>query len=565
MKNNLNKLLIITLLLFVYTGCDIEPEYYSQVAPDTYYDSKEAVLQRFARPFTHARWTFAQDFNPFTLQELTTDAFCSPVRGSQNADKSREDYKMHYHDFPVHFGASYQVYISRMSGVARCWAAIDDLSEVDLSSFGISDETWNNWVAQITAMAALYYLEAFDCFGGLPLYAESAEFEKPRSSAKETFYFIEGLFKKALPDLEAKPVLGGQESGYIKQAAAALGLARLYFNANVYIGEDMYKEAEMICQDIIDCKYGQYDLEEDWTKIFGFENQNSKEIIWSIPSERAQLETDAYYLWSRQMPANMNNYFGGIVSSSGENGICLTPSKDAKGNPYTYKLGSPFSKFEDTDVRKKQYRYLGKGKYEGMFVYGKLENPDNPAWKVVGTQEYHGQTLELVDCVARLSEGGTKSDMNSGEENSGVRMIKFSPRPSANESSILFNPDIPLMRLTEAYYILAECKMREGQTGEAAKLINRVRSRYFADGKDPNPVTAANLDKWRMLDEWLIEFLGECRRRTDLIRWNEFIEGEWWDHTPDGSINKHKKLFPIADYILDASDIIDQNPGYDKN
>ena len=39
----------------MYTGCDIEPEYYSQVAPDTYYDSKEAVLQRFARPFTHAR------------------------------------------------------------------------------------------------------------------------------------------------------------------------------------------------------------------------------------------------------------------------------------------------------------------------------------------------------------------------------------------------------------------------------------------------------------------------------------------------------------------------------
>lgn len=497
MKNNLNKLLIITLLSFMYTGCDIEPEYYSQVAPDTYYDSKEAVLQRFARPFTHARWTFAQDDAPFILQELTTDAFCSPVRGTQNADKSSEDYKMHYHDFPVHFGASYQVYISRMAGVARCWAAIDDLSEVDLSRFGISDETWNNWVAQITAMAALYYLEAFDCFGGLPLYAESAEFEKPRSSAKETFYFIEGLFKKALPDLEAKPVLGGQESGYIKKAAAALGLARLYFNANVYIGEDMYKEAEMICRDIIDCKYGQYDLEEDWTKIFGFENQNSKEIIWSIPSERAQLETDAYYLWSRQMPANMNNYFGGIVSSSGENKICLTPSKDAKGNPYTYKLGSPFSKFEDTDVRKKQYRYLGKGKYEGMFVYGKLENPDNPAWKVVGTQEYYGKTLELVDCVARLSEGGTKSDMNSGEENSGVRMIKFSPRPSANESSILFNPDIPLMRLTEAYYILAECKMREGQTGEAAKLINRVRSRYFADGKDPNPVTAANLDKLR--------------------------------------------------------------------
>ncbi len=55
--------------------------------------------------------------------------------------------------------------------------------------------------------------------------------------------------------------------------------------------------------------------------------------------------------------------------------------------------------------------------------------------------------------------------------------------------------------------------------GDAAELINKVRARNFADGKDPNPVTAANLDKYRLADEWMIEFLGESRRRTDLIRW----------------------------------------------
>ena len=324
----------------------------------------------------------------------------------------------------------------------------------------------------------------------------------------------------------------------------------------------MYDDAAKICQDLISGKYGTYDLDEDWTDTFGFNNSYSKEIIWSIPSERAQLETDAFYSWNRFMPTNISQYFGGIPNSGGSNAYCLSPSLDGTGKEYSFRLGKPFSKFEDTDVRKKCYRYLGDGKYEGMFFFGELENPDNPAWKVLGTQEYKGKTVNLVDQVARISEGKTTSDMDSGEENSGVRLVKFSPRPNVQDVGLLFNPDIPLMRLTEAYYILAECKMRKGDKKGAAELINKVRSRYFQDGKDPNPVTEANLDKWRMLDEWLIEILGECRRRTDLLRWNEYIEGEWWDHSPDGGLNAHKKRFPISTHILDASDVIEQNPGY---
>ena len=152
--------------------------------------------------------------------------------------------------------------------------------------------------------------------------------------------------------------------------------------------------------------------------------------------------------------------------------------------------------------------------------------------------------------------------METGEENSGVRLVKFSPRPNANDASLLFNPDIPIMRLTEAYYILAECKWRSGDRKGAADLINEVRKRYFENGNDPNKATAENLDQWRMLDEWMIEFIGENRRRTDLIRWNQYITGEWWDHTPDGGNNSHKKLFPISTHILNVSDVIEQNPGY---
>ena len=562
MKTNIFKKVALAISLVAAAGCDIEPVYFTQVAPDTFYESKEAVWQRFYRPFTHARYTFAMNSDFFAVQELTTDEFISPVRGSQNADKSNIFYKMHYHDFPLYFSASYFVYNNRMLGISRCWATLDDLSQVNLKKFGFPDGTFDNWKAQMEAMVGIYYLEGLDCYGGLPLYPGSAKEEKPRSTAKETFYFIEDLLKKSIKGLEAKKA-GETEQGDIRQAAAAMALARLYFNAVSYIGVDMYDEAAKVCEDLIAGKYGAYELDADWTTTFGFNNENSKEIIWSIPNEGSQLETDAYELWTRQMPTNMRNYLGGLTKSAGNNYYCLTPSLDGTGKPYTYKLGSPFSKFEDTDVRKKPYRYLGNGKYEGMFFFGELVNPDNPSWKVTGTQEYYGKTLNLVDQVAQLSKGKTESNMNTGEENSGIRIIKYCPRPNSNDARLLFNPDIPLMRLSEAYYTLAECKMRKGDKAGAAKLINEVRKRYFEGGNDPNPVTAENLDQWRMLDEWMVEFLGECRRRTDLIRWNQYITGEWWDHQPDGGVNSYKKLFPFSAEHLRISKVLEQNPGYE--
>lgn len=541
-------------------SCNVEPVYYSQVSPETFFDSRQAVYQRFYRPFTHARWTFAQDMNWFYAQELGTDEFCSPVRGSQNAERD-VDYKMHYHDFPVYNSITHQNYISRMAGVARCWATLSDLSEVNLEQFGFTQDDINNWTAQLSTMAAMYYLQGLDLFGGLPLYAESAVVEKPRSSAKETFEFIEKLLLESLPYLEKKTQLGGVENGDIRQGIAALTLARLYFNAESYIGENYYSKAKKVCEDLITGEYGAYALDEDWTTTFGFNNDKSKEILWSIPSERAQLETDAYYLWSLNMPVQAYKYLGGIESSSAQNKMCLCPSVDGYGVAYDTKLGRPFAKFHDKDVRKKPYNYLGQGKYEGMFIFGEMTNPSNPSWQAKGNQEYSGQVLNIVDQIARLSEGKHESSMETGEENSGIRLVKFSPRPTNNESKYLFCADIPLGRLAEAYYMLAECCLRAGDPASAAYWINKVRVRYFENGVDPDPCPS-NMDKYRMLDEWMVEFLGECRRRTDLIRWNEYVEGTWWDHKADGVANSYLKLFPFSSEDIDASTNLTQNPGY---
>ncbi len=86
-----------------------------------------------------------------------------------------------------------------------------------------------------------------------------------------------------------------------------------------------------------------------------------------------------------------------------------------------------------------------------------------------------------------------------------------------------------------------------------------MRKRYFPGG-DPNPVTAANLDQWRLLDEWLIEFIGENRRRTDLIRWDVYVNEDWWAHT--ASKEPHKNRYPLHSNSLNSNNLLEQNPGY---
>ena len=151
------------------------------------------------------------------------------------------------------------------------------------------------------------------------------------------------------------------------------------------------------------------------------------------------------------------------------------------------------------------------------------------------------------------------SDISTAEENSGIRVARHWVLPDVNDAKLRGNADIPVIRLAEIYYTLAECKYRSGDAEGAAELINKVRARYFEDA-DPDPVTAANLDKYRFLDEWMIEFLGEGRRRTDLVRWDAYVTEDWWDHKATN--NPNFNLMPIHYSIMGANNLLEQNPGY---
>jgi hypothetical protein len=589
MKSKRLFITLVTAILVVtnFQSCSVEPVYYSQVSPDGFYDSQEKVYQRFLVPF--ANWV---DLNAQfrsrarVISNLSCDEMLMPNRAGDWWDDGF--YLVHYyHKFaPGTDGYWGYCWTSFTQAIAQSWSSMEDIDKyVDFDALGFPAGTRESLLGQLKVLVAYFYLLSFDMFGGMPLYTSNQGDLLPRASDQETFDFIEAYLKESLPDLPKRKD-GDLSNGGITQGVAASLLAQLYFNAESYIQKDMYAECEKICTDIKNGVYGSYSLAPDFRDIFGFGNETCPELIWAAPSQNTvrQLSGSApehgthYNTWA---------YFDNPDAMSW-NGLCIVPSQDINGKHYRYeagnlggpfKLGSPYDKFEDTDIRKQNFLYYGSDpdyiakygdkKYLGMFLAGKLINPiTGGVCTADGSRQYpKDDTVAMVDQIAQLSpvidyKEGRKEGAMYAEENSGVRLIKFQPVTNSADNATRFNCDIPVIRLTEIQYMLAECKYHSGDKATAATLINEVRARYFVNA-DPNPVTAGNLDKYRLADEWLIEFLGEGRRRTDLVRWGMFTTEAWWDHPADGAGKEYLNRLPIPESAINAGQgKIKQNPGY---
>jgi hypothetical protein len=601
-------ILLITAISF--QRCNVEPEYYSQAEPSTFFDSQAKVYARFARPFAH--WAGQAANIPYGrltwMQEGTTDEIIMPNRGGDWYDDGFFVNAFYHHFSPGTESYATYGWDTYAQGVAQVYSSIEDIDKyVDFDALGFPAGTRASMLNQLNVLVAYYYLYALDHFGGVPIYKSNQEELKARATDVETFEFIEGLLKDALPTLP-KRALGDRQDQIVTQGVAASLLARLYLNAEPYIRQSKYVECAKICEDLINGVYGQYALAGSYQEIWGFDNETSNEVIWAVASDPSYRGFEAgnrnygthYGTWA---------YFDNPEAMSW-NGICLIPSLDIEGKSYVpgspnpsskfggpFKLGSPYAKFESTDLRKKNYVYgiqngvRGSKKYEGMFLEGKLINPlTGAACLADGSREYlKGDTIPMPDQIGQLGPDIPKYDENGNvmyddsgnviidkprypdgrkegamfaEENSGVRLLKFSPTPNTADAALWKTTDIPIIRFAEIKYMLAECKWRAGGKGEAAALINEVRARYFVGGADPNPVTAANLDEWRLLDEYMIEFLNECRRRSDLIRFGKFTTEAWWDHPADGPGKEYLNRFPIPEGAFSANPKLIQNPGY---
>ncbi len=571
------------LLTYIITGClallapactNLDETLYDKVNAANFFHTKDDVYRSFLRTFEHGYWTVQGDI--FVMQENTADHLMTPNRQGHWYDGGTY-YRLHYHTWTSQDNYTSNAWNNLYQGIAQTNNSIEDMEGLDPSKFAMTPEELKQLIAELRTMRSWYYLRLFDLYRNIEIVtkAKGQLTGVAQSPPKETFEFIEKELKEAVTDLAAKGNGGENYQGRWTQAGAMALLARLYLNAKVYIGEERFTECAAICQDIINNKYGSYTLADRWDAPYDWDNDKSGEPIFAFPGSfgRTHWQYDGgMYWWGA--PFKAASYFGFTDWGDMNPKYALQPGRDVAGNEYAFQLGKPFLKFAKypDDVRLKLYKNLGNSQREGMFLFGYLVYNNGKD----SVKSDNGYTLYIRDQVgifnrkvgSQLVSYGPgevpddkQSDMTHADQNSGMYFVKYPLYPTSDAHRI--ESDYAEIRLAEIYYALAECKFRAGDKGGAATLLNAVRRRYYAPGSlSLYDAGGSTLTEQELLDEWGREFLGEGRRRTDLIRFGKFNTGSWWDKNPDA--DDHTKIFPIGLNVMNVNTnpALKQNPGY---
>jgi hypothetical protein len=126
--------------------------------------------------------------------------------------------------------------------------------------------------------------------------------------------------------------------------------------------------------------------------------------------------------------------------------------------------------------------------------------------------------------------------------------------------------DFPMFRLADVYLMASEALLRSGgDRAKALEYFNLVRTRAY--GSPAGGVSDSELDLELMLEERARELYWECHRRTDLIRFNQFTDGDylwaWKGGVKEGQkVERYRRVFPIPSNDLNANPSLEQNEGY---
>lgn len=567
------KSLLITLAISMTSCTDLTETLYDTIASENYYNTKDDVIRSVFRPYEHAFWSIGQIYD---IQENSADLIATYNRDGDWLD-GQVFHRQHYHTWTIDDPASSRCWFALFQGIMLCNASIDDLEKLDPVKYGFTSAEFDDFKANLRTLRAWLYINAFDLFRNIPL-AVSLDPEKNSTgqvTPQEIFDFLENELIESIGLLSVKEGNGGNKlkQGLWNKAGAAALLVKLYLNAEKWIGTSKFTECADYAQKIIDGDYGHYEIADRWDAPYDWNNETCDEVIFAFTGALTRAHWHYYetmYWWS--IPGRSPEYFGFKEWGMSNPKFALQPSRDIDGRLYNYDLGMPVAKFQkySEDYRLKLYKNLpGTSQREGMFLFGYLEYEDNGEMKRVKNP---GQSYDLYirDQVGlfRGSDPNTiledkESNMNHGDHNSGWHMVKYPIYRSGDPGTM--ESDFAVIRLAEIYYSLAECKFREGDVNGAAQLLNQVRKRNYPTEKQAEylyaPEGKVSLTENELLDEWGREFLGEGRRRTDLIRWNKFSTGTWWDKQPDA--DNHTEILPLHRNTLGANHNLKQNPGYD--
>jgi len=477
-------------------------------------------------------------FYNYFVQEITTDEMVQPANAS-GWDDGGIYARMHQHEWNAEqphigslWGTLYQGVIHSNRILGQIEKGVIKLPE------GVSKEAARS---EIRTARAFYYWLLMDNFGSVPLVTKpSGETEglPSKTPRSEIYNFVVSELQSAIPNLgeSAGPEMYGR---FNKWAAKAL-LAAVYLNAEVYTGSAQWQKVIAQTNDVINS--GRYALEGDYSAPFSAQNQDSDEIVFSIPYD--EVNGSGFFLFQISHHASVKAKYQTQVTPWG--------AGSAKAVPQFGSMYAPEDK-----------------RQEKTWVSGVQTKPNGDT--LTGQYDNIGEPLDY----SRKMEDGIYTS-----EDAGWRIGKFEIEKGAQST---LNNDFPFFRYARVLMMKAEALLRTGSPGQAADIVTRVRERAFGDPNDAQ-VSASDLKKdsrydygyWEdfeivdegntdpiqygwFLDELGREFAAEMYRRRDVIRFGAYTKKSWLSHRPNGD---YRTVFPIPQGVVQSNPNLKQNSNY---
>lgn len=490
---------------------NLDEQIYSQLPADGFFTNEEALLKNVGRAYA---WLSSDSWSNGYLQHMgvwmndiiTTDEAIIPYREGGLWWDNGVWIQDHMHSWDYTHDGVWRTYSFVMDGVTRCNQILYQMNEANVEFDGSE-----KLVAEVKMVRAYLYLKGIDWFRNLPLVTDFTNTELPSQVApQELFNFIEKEIKDNVDYLEDAPTSANY--GRVTKAAAYTMLAKLYINAQTWVGKAMWAEASQACDKVM--AFSSLQLEKDYFANFAVNNENSQECIWAIPLEASI--TNTFPLHNITLQTLSQQTFN--IQNFCWDGACA--------------LEWLWNSYGEGDKRIKSW-------LEGPQV----DKAGNPLM-VTPTRQ-----LTYTPFVGPVFDMANPALLDSG-----VRMCKWEYEDGL--SYMAMSNDFPIYRLADIYLLKAEALMRANggaANADAVKYANLVRSRAGAA-----EYTTATLTLDELLSERARELCWEGHRRQDQVRFGTFSKP--WDNKTN--TDSYRDLYPIPQRAMTTNNKLVQNPGY---
>lgn len=537
-------LFVLSLVLLIASCTDLTESVNNQVTADNFFQTDEEFISALGDAYGPLSM-YGGNWAINMLQEVPSDAVVVTQKGADWEDGGVW-IRLHRQTFRPSDDQIGNTWNELFNGISNANRLIFQFEQV-VETGAVEREAADVFIGELRAVRAFYYYQLLDNFGNVPIVTSFADSpgNPPQPSSdfaqgrKAVFDFVEDELLSAL-DLVDTDV--SSTIGRVNRWVVHMTLAKLYLNAEVYIGEQRWNDVITHTDAIINS--GNYNLTTNYAENFTVDNTGSPEHIFTVLYDEIFLGGHNLHMMTNHILSQpafgfANQPWNGFQTVAEFYESYIDPEQNP--GPQGDVVGMSPTGDITTGTRDSRLSH---------FLVGPLlDLQGNPILDPgVESSDPVGPEIVHTPYINELAPGGWRQ--------AGARIHKY--EVEIGMPTVDMNNDLVIYRYADVLLMKAEALWRLNPgDANALMLVNEIRNRAGVDSFD-------SLTEDRLLAERGRELFYENVRRQDLIRF-QGVSGEtryndpWWEKEQSES---YRNVFPIPQGQLEANPNLVQNPGY---